>query len=143
MINYSVDITIDRPAADVFPYLADVTQHPAWMGGTYAAPISEGSMRVGYRYRQSTDEGDWEFEITEFEAGRLFSARTITGPVDWTGTFEVLPNEPQDSRVVSRGSIRLLGIRRLLEPFAGGEVRKSELGELVRLKALVEGDAVQ
>ena len=47
MITYRVDIAVDRPAADVFPYLADVTRHPSWMGGSRATPISDGPMRVG------------------------------------------------------------------------------------------------
>ena len=138
MITYGTEILIDRPAADVFPYLADVSRHASWMGGSSSTAISEGDMRPGFRYRQRTDEGEFELEITDFHPGRSFSARTVSGPMDWTGTFEVQPEGEAASRVLSRGQIRLTGIKRLLEPFAGGEVRRSEARELARLKALVE-----
>jgi hypothetical protein len=140
MITYRVDIAVDRPAADVFPYLADITHHGAWMGAE-ATPISEGPMRPGYRLRYLTDEGEMEVEITDFRPGTGFTARTISGPMDWSGTFEVHPEGGDTSRVFSRGSVGLSGVKRLLEPFAGGEVRRRERGELERLKALVEGGA--
>ena len=142
MIHYSVDITVDRPTADVFPYLADITTYPQWMGGSSTEAISPGPLAPGYRYRYQTDEGEFELEVTAVMPGRGFSARTVTGPMDWTGTFEVNPDGDAGSRVLSSGSIRLRGIRRLMEPFAGGEVRQREQAELDRLKALVEGRSV-
>ena len=69
MITYNVDIVVDRNAADVFPYFSDVTRHPSWMGGSEASPISDGPMRPGYRYLHRTDEGEFEMEITAFDAG--------------------------------------------------------------------------
>lgn len=142
MIHYSVDITVDRPADEVFPFLADVTRHASWMGGSNSEPISEGPMRTGYRYRQSIDEGDFEIEVTAFQPGRLFAARTISGPFSWEGSFEVVPDGEATSRVMSSGAIALSGIRRLAEPFARGEVQRREHGELVRLKDLAEQQPV-
>lgn len=141
MIHYSVDIAVDRPAADVFPYLADVTRHPSWMGGSQAAPISEGPMRPGYRYRHAIDEGEFEMEVTDFVPGVRLSARTVAGPFNWAGTFQVGP-ESTGSRVTSTGAIRLTGWKRLAEPFMGREVQRRERQELVRLKAIVEGEQV-
>jgi uncharacterized membrane protein len=139
MIHYSVDIVVQRPVADVYPYLADVTLHPSWMGGSKATPISEGPMRAGYRYSYATDEGAFEMEITALEAGRSFSARTLSGPFGWAGTFAVEDNGGAQSRVVSTGKVQLRGLVRLVQPFLGGEIRRREKAELTRLKALVEG----
>jgi uncharacterized membrane protein len=141
MINYRVDIAVDRPAADVFPYLADINVFPKWMGGTSTQPISGGAMQVGYRYTYLTDEGKFEMEVTELEPGRSVSTRTLAGPFDWEGTFRVTDDGDAASHVVSSGRIRLSGIKRLAEPFMGGEVRRRERAELTRLKALVEGSA--
>jgi uncharacterized membrane protein len=139
MVNYSDDITVDRPAAHVFSFVADVTRHPSWMGGTAASAMTDGPVQPGYRYRYATDEGDLELEVTGYQPGRSFSARSLSGPFRWSGTFEVQPDGDRRSIVRSTGSVRLSGIRRLLEPFMGSEVRKREHGELVRLKALAEG----
>lgn len=139
MVNYRVDIAVDRPAADVFPYLADIHAYPQWMGGNRAEPISDGPMRTGYRYRYFTDEGEFDMEVTDLQPGRGITARSISGPFRWAGTFSVVDEGEGRSRVTSEGSIRLGGIRRLMEPLAGGEVRRGEQAELDRLKALAEG----
>jgi uncharacterized membrane protein len=141
MITYRVDIVVDRPAADVFPYFADVTRHPSWMGGSEATPISDGSLRPGYRYTHRSDEGDMEMEITALDSGRSFSARTLSGPFAWEGTFAVAEEGNAQSRVTSSGRVQLKGLMRLVQPFLGGEVRRREQAELTRLKALVEGTA--
>ena len=143
MITYETDIAVERPAADVLPYLADVTRHGSWMGASESVALTDGPMRPGYRLRYVTGEGDWEVEVTEFTPGVGLSARTISGPMQWSGTFEVHPDGERASRVVSRGTMSFTGIRRLLEPFIGSEVRKREHAELVRLKALAEGGAVE
>jgi len=62
MVSYRADITVERPAADVFPFLADISVFPQWMGGTSTEPISPGPMAVGYRYRYQTDEGLMEID---------------------------------------------------------------------------------
>jgi uncharacterized protein YndB with AHSA1/START domain len=142
MVNYRENITIDRPAADVFLFVADVTRHPSWMGGAGATVMTDGPVQPGYRYRYAADEGDLEMEVTDFQPGRSFSARTLSGPFRWAGTFEVEADGDARSVVRSTGSVQLTGIRRLLEPFMGGEVRKREHEELVRLKGLAEGGAV-
>ncbi|HJT63680.1 MAG TPA: SRPBCC family protein [Candidatus Limnocylindria bacterium] len=142
MITYRVDIAVDRPADDVFPFLADIATYPQWMGGISTEAISPGPLAPGFRYRYQMDEGEFEFEVTSVMPGRGFSARTVTGPMDWTGTFEVDPDGDGRSRVVSSGSVGLRGIRRLIEPLAGGEVRQREQAELERLKNLVEGQTV-
>jgi len=141
MITYTVQITIDRPAAEIFPSLADIAHFPNWMGGSTTQATSDGPMRVGYRYRYKTDEGDFEMEVTDLEPGRSVSTRTLSGPFDWEGTFRVTDDGDAASRVVSSGRIGLGRIKRLAEPFMGGEVRRREQAELARLKVLVEGSA--
>jgi uncharacterized membrane protein len=142
MVNYSDDIAVDRPADDVFTFVADVTRHPSWMGGTRATALTDGPVHAGYRYRYQSEEGELELEVTEFQPGRSFSARTVSGPFRWNGTFEVERDGEERSRVRSSGSLRLTGIRRILEPFMGGEVRRREREELVRLKDLAEREQV-
>ena len=140
MITYDVAITIDRPPAEVFPYLTDVTRYPSWMGGTSAEPTTEGPVRVGYRYAYQTDEGRFKIEVTAYQEGRSVSHHTVAGPMSWSGTFAVEPGgDPTSSRVISRGAYQLTGLKRLLQPFVGGEIAKREQHELELLKKLAEG----
>lgn len=141
MIAYDAEIMIDRPAAEVFPYLAQIAHFPKWMGGTSTSAISDGPMRVGYRYRYQTDEGEFEMEVTDLEPGRRVGMRTLSGPFEWTGSFEVEDAGDRGSRVSSRGQTRLRGLLRLVQPFVAGETRKRGQQDLVRLKALVESAA--
>lgn len=143
MVKYSSDITVERPAADVFPFLADISVFPQWMGGRSTEPISQGPMTTGYRYRYQTDEGLMEIEVTDFTPGERVTAHTVSGPMNWMGTFEVADVGPGQSRVLSTGEIRMSGLMRLAEPFLGGEIGKREQAELVRLKALVEGGSAR
>jgi hypothetical protein len=80
MINYRVDIAVDRPAADVFPYLADINVFPKWMGGTSTQPISGGAMQVGYRYTYLTDEGKFEWRSPSSNQGGPFRPARFPAP---------------------------------------------------------------
>ena len=137
MINYSVDITVDRPTDDVFPYLADITTYPQ-MDGRHQVPeaISPGPLAPGYRYRYQTDEGEFELEVTDCHArtGVLRPHGDRTDGLDRNLRGRT-PMVTRAAGSLSSGSMRLRGIRRLMEPFAGGEVRQREQAELDRLKA--------
>jgi hypothetical protein len=77
-------------------------------------------------------------EITKFEPGRLIGFKTTSGPVDWSGAWEVRPLDAGRTEVTAAGDMRLHGLRRLLEPLMAGEVRKSEAAELVKLRTKLE-----
>ena len=81
-------------------------------------------------------------EITALEAGRIvlgpYAIRSVrlggyVRPSRTTGAAQ--------SRVVSTGKVQLRGLVRLVQPFLGGEIRRREKAELMRLKALVEAEA--
>ena len=141
MITYRTDITVNRPAGEIFPYLSDITRFPSWMGGHTTQALTDGPMQVGFWYRYRTDEGTFEMEVTGYDPNRGTTSRTLAGPFHWEGTFTLEPLGDATTRVVSAGEMQFGGLMRLAQPFLGGEIRKREQAELVRLKALAEGAA--
>ena len=75
MITTKIDIVIDRPAADVFAVLSDVTQNPTWQNGMKSCVwTTEPPLRIGSRYEQKAQFAGKDinsvFEVVEHEPGR-------------------------------------------------------------------------
>jgi uncharacterized membrane protein len=88
--NVSKSVTVNRPAAEVIEYIADVSNHPAFIG-----PLKSVSDLAGDP-RQPGTSWTWVFvmagveisgsaETVKYEPGRLFSYRTTSGALS---TFE-------------------------------------------------------
>jgi uncharacterized membrane protein len=76
-VKFTNVVTINRPRADVFEYLARFENIPAW---NYAISetrkLTSGPVGVGTRYRQHRtipSPSDEEFEVVEFEPDRRLS----------------------------------------------------------------------
>jgi len=80
-------LEIARPPEDVFAYLTDVSNLPAWQSGVHSAEL-EGEPGAGARIRESRHllgrELNTELEIAEYEAPRLFTLRALRSPVPFT-----------------------------------------------------------
>ena len=95
MATFRNTVTIDRPAEDVFAYLADFGNIPAW---NYAiertVPTSPGPARVGATYRQTrtiprrSEEG---FQVTEFKPPSRLAIKGDIGPFDASSSYLVEP----------------------------------------------------
>ena len=143
MPSYQTRVTVARPISEVFAYIVDVGGWPNWMNVEAVRPVEAGAMQIGSRSEGRVREGGskvpFSMEITELEPGRRIGFRTLSGPVEWTGRWELRAIDDATTEIAAEGVIRLRGIRRLLEPFMGGEVRRNEEAELVKLRALLEG----
>jgi len=58
--------------------------------------------------------------------------------MNWTGRWEVRAVDERTTEVRAEGAMHLPGLRRVLEPLMGREVRRSEEAELVKLKEILE-----
>ena len=86
-------IEIARTPDDVFAYLTDVSNLPAWQAGVKSATLRDGQIEesrslLGRELRTS-------LEIVEQEEPRLFTLRALDGPVPFTVRHEL---EPVDVR---------------------------------------------
>lgn len=90
MPNVSKSVTVNRPPAEVIEYIADVSNHPAFIG-----PLKSVS-DLGGDPRKAGTSWTWVFvmagveisgfaETLKYEPGRMFSYRTTSGALS---TFE-------------------------------------------------------
>ena len=84
-------ITIQRPVADVFSYVADGTSAPRWRPAVLDVALLGGS-GVGAQYRQGVKGPGGrriaaDYEITAFEPNRRIAFKATAGPVRPTGEY--------------------------------------------------------
>ena len=142
MISYRIEETINRPVHEVFPYVAEPTLYAQWMPVSDVQVASPGEVRVGSTARAMMKVGSrlapFTWEVIEYQADVSLAFRTIEGPMNWDGSYEVAPLGDGATRIIGLGRVGLKGWQRLLEPFMGGEIRRGEAAELRRLKVLLE-----
>ena len=138
MPSYDASTRIARPVGEVFKVLSNVVVWPRWMPVESMALIDAGAARIGMRASGAVAEGSrhapFSVEIIEFEPERRIAFRTLSGPISW----EVQAIDAGTTEVRSVGTMRLRGIRPVLDPLLGGEVRRNEAAELAKLRGLLE-----
>ena len=82
-------IEIARTPEDVFSYLTDVSNLPDWQTGVKSATEHDG--RIDESRSLFGKEIDTTLEIVEEEAPRLFTLRTLEGPLQLTVRHELEP----------------------------------------------------
>lgn len=143
MIHIQHQVSIARPAHDVFAYLADVERMPEWQSGVVRSKrLSEGPPRAGFQFEETVKVFLWTITVvctvTEYKADEAmaFEARS-TGPVDYEGRFE-LREAAEGTSLTLRGKAQLKGVWRLLGPLFAGDLRKESRAELEALKRNLE-----
>lgn len=103
-------LVIGRPADEVFEFLTDFSNVPSWQSGSIDVQEPEGSLTVGTTYVQVLKflgkRIKTTLEVTEFEPGRRFALKALSGPVP----FEVRHTlEPADGQEGTRLRVELEG----------------------------------
>jgi len=142
LVRAELTIEVARTPEDVFAYLTDVSNLPAWQSGVHVAQIEDaGQPRVGARIRESRHmlgrELDTTLEITEYYAPRIFSLRALDSPVPF-----VVRHELEPSGDGTRLTVTGIGDAGLLPGFAAGimarRAEKQFRKDFERLKRLLE-----
>jgi uncharacterized membrane protein len=146
VITTRTEQMIDRSAADVWSYAADIVRHPEWMNVTQAALLGGTGLDVGSRGRERIAVGpfkwDVEFEVAEAVPGRRIVWRSLSGaPFDLELSLDLETTGAASTRARYGAAIQPHGIWRLLSPLLAMEGKAGPERELKRLKALVEKDA--
>lgn len=84
-------IEIARPPEEVYAYLTDVSNVPAWQSGVRSATLRDG--RIEESRSLLGREFHTTLEIVEQEALRLFALRALDSPVPFTVRHELEPAE--------------------------------------------------
>lgn len=143
MIRVQAQLTIGRPAGEIWSYAADIARHPEWMNVTNAERVQGTGERVGDRGRERMRMGplarDAEFEVVAAEPGRKIAWRPGKGsPFSGDLILDLEPLGPSQTRATYGGSFALRGVLRLVEPLFAGEAKQGMAKELQQLKDAVE-----
>lgn len=135
-------IDVARPPAEVFAYISDFENNPAWQGGMVEARFTtEPPLRVGSRYDQvATMMGrriESSFEVIEYEPGRMVKATTTKSsfPITFTRIVTPIFGGTRVTAIVEGDSS---GFFKLAEPLMRRKVRKSIDADYRNLKRILE-----
>jgi carbon monoxide dehydrogenase subunit G len=90
-VRAELTIEIARTPEEVFSYLTDVSNLPAWQAGVKSATLRDG--RIEESRSLLGRELDTTLEIVEQEEPKLFTLRALDGPVQFTVRHELVPED--------------------------------------------------
>lgn len=97
-------IEIARPREDVWAYLTDVANAPAWQSGVKSATLRDG--RIEETRKLFGRELHTALEIVEQEEPRLFTLRALNSPVPFSVRHELEPaGDGTKLTVVAEGDV--------------------------------------
>jgi uncharacterized protein YndB with AHSA1/START domain len=140
-MQFANTITIIRPPAEVFAYLALFENVPLW---NYAISdtrkTSSGPVGLGSRYRQTRTlptRSEETFGVTEFEPDRRLSIRGSLGPFHGDVTYQLAP-AVSGTTLTNTMNLQPSGPLRLLAPLAASRVKSAVATNLDTLKQILE-----
>lgn len=144
MTTVTASVEIDRPSGEVFDYIADMANNPAWQRGQERCTwTSEPPLRLGSTYDQEARflgrRIVSSFEVTELEPGRRIRIVSTAGPMPIDVTRTVEPLDGDRCRVLAEVTGQPPGAFRFLGPLLDRMVERSVRGDYRRLKAQLEG----
>jgi hypothetical protein len=140
-------VVIARPLAQVFGFVADHRNLPAWtVGVKNAERLTAGPPASGSRYRiegkmigRTIESG---YQVTAFEPGRGFEG-TMTSPMFGFCERYRFESDHDATRVWMTATAEPHGIFRLLAPVMAAGVRRQVKADHRRLKSLLEHSDTQ
>ncbi len=137
-------IEIERPAAEVFEYIADFERNPLWQGGMKACRwTSEPPLRVGSTYDQQAAflgrRIESSFVVTALEPGASITIETTESTFPIKVTRAVEPRGDDNCYVSATVEGGPGGVFVLLGPVMRFMVQRSVRGDYRRLKQVLEG----
>jgi uncharacterized protein YndB with AHSA1/START domain len=143
VVNVSVAVDIDRPAVEVFAYLANAENNPRWQKGMkHAAFTSEPPLRVGSTYDQVAEflgrEIRSSFEVVALAPGRSLTIATTESTFPIRVTRSVEPLGESRCRASAHVSGDPAGVYRLAAPVMRWLVARSVRRDYGNLKTVLE-----
>jgi hypothetical protein len=140
MIRILHALAVQRSPADVFGYLVEPANFPAWQAGVVEVK-SEGKTGLGATFTEVRtflgQRAESTLEVTEYRPNERFSLRVVSGP--WL--FEILHDLASVGtgtrlEVILQGETK--GRLRLAAPMLEHAVRTDLEGNLATLKSMLE-----
>lgn len=143
MINIETRFEIERPAGEVFAFVADQTNAPRWQDGlaevrrVTSGPIGVGAEHVFVR-RFAGRRIESRNRLTRFEPGCFVEFEIPEGWLTGTASYRVDPVAGGRSRLTSRMDFRIRGPLKLVSPLLARLLARDSRTDETRLKALLE-----
>lgn len=138
-VDFLHSVEVERPAPEVFDYIADFENNPRWQGGMRSCRwTSEQRGGAGATYVQEASflgkRIETHFRVTEYEAGSRISIESTqsTFPIQVTRSVEALGEGR--CRVTAHVRGQPTGILKLFSPM----VKKSVTKDYANLKSMLE-----
>ena len=143
-MEISTSIDIERPAGDVFAFVADVRNNPAWQRGQRSCTwTSEPPVGVGSSYDQHArflgKDVVTSFEVVEHDPPHRIAWRSTAGSFPLRITRTVDPRGAVRSRFTEHVDGDPQGFFRVAEPVLRPLARRAIRRDFRRLKAALEG----
>ena len=138
-IDFQHSVEINRPAAEVFAFLAECENNPTWQSGMVRCRwTSAEKLVVGATYAQEARflgrSIDTHFEVTSYTPGEQIAIESTVSTFPIQVTRAVAPLGEGRCRATAHIRGQPTGLLKLF----GGMVKKSVAKDYARLKALLE-----
>ena len=141
MTSFETSVVIACPLPQVFAYTTDIGNNVRWQKNLVDAGIIEGrTMAVGTTYRYTVrfmgKQIETEAVVTDFETNRIFSARTLQGPV--AGEFHLHFESVTAGTAITTRCRAELGYFKFTKPLAVRLAKDIYRNDLNTLKEILE-----
>jgi uncharacterized protein YndB with AHSA1/START domain len=140
-MRFANTITIDRPPAAVFAYLADLENLPRWNCAiSETRKITAGPVRVGSRYQQSRTipvHSEESLEVIEFEPDRRLAIRGTLSSLPGQIGYTLSPNG-NATTVTNTVELQPPHTLSLVAPLAAHRIKSAVAANLDVLKRTLE-----
>jgi len=135
-------VTIDRPVADVFSYLADGTHNREWRSGVLEIERTSSADGEGATYRQvlagpGGRRIDGDYRVTMYDPPSRLEFSVIAGPARPEGVFDLTALADNSTRVRFALDLKPSGAMKLMSPMISRQMQK-EVAQLDALKQILE-----
>jgi len=142
MADRSDSITIDRPVDEVWAYVTDVTNDPAWHTDILeATKTSEGPIGTGTvwhaRFKPAMGISEGDMRVVTFEPDRRQVMKGDIGPMHPTLTYLLEPSDG-GTTFTRHVQISVSGWMKIMSPMMGMMLSKQNKGFLANLKRVLE-----
>jgi uncharacterized membrane protein len=142
MIAFETDVHIDRPIGEVFAYVSDPLNFPAWNSAVQSVrKTSAGQNGVAPTYSMErelpTGRAVNELEVVASERPRKFAIRTTAGPTPFLYRYQFAA-ENGETVVKLDAEVELPGAAAFLPQLARRLVKKGVNDNLATLKQILE-----
>jgi uncharacterized protein YndB with AHSA1/START domain len=139
-VHFTNTVTIRRPLADVFGYVADFENIPNWNYAIAETQQSPGPTRVGTTIRQVRTiprHSEETLEVTDFVPERRIELSGTLGPFQGSMRYD-FESTPEGTRLTNEADLHAEGLLRVAEPLAAGRIGGAVAENLGELKRLLE-----